>query len=448
MEKEVINNPLPKVLVVDVNAWREDAPSNTLMEVFRCWDPEKLALVYTSSASPATGICSRFFQISERQVLRSVFQPWTSVGREVFNQKEEGGRANQDEAVEGKLRSFSHRHFSTLMRLAREMVWKLGHWKSRALRDFIADFHPDVIFVPIFPYAYMGRIQKYILRHSRVPYVAYLADDNYSYDACRFLGEYLHRFWVRNYVGPLARNCNEMFVIVDKEKEDTDARFGTDSVILTKGIDFENRIFTPTALNNPIRFVYTGSLLIGRERSLALVAEAINRLNRERGKVVAELKIYSQNQPSSSMEKKLNESQSRLCGTVSHQEIETILKYADVVIFVESLFGKSARIAKLSFSTKITDYLSSGKCILAIGSEDIAPIAYFRKYQSALIATNPEEVYGRVKEIVDNPGLIEELGRRAFDCARSHHERNRMNRRFMTTIIRAAKRRDIINTDL
>ncbi len=448
MEKEVVQSSLPRVLVVDVNAWREDAPSNTLMEIFRCWDSDKLALIYTCSATPATNVCSRCFQISESQVLRSVFQPWTSVGREVFNQSEEGAGPNQDEAVEGKLRSFSHRYFSTLMRLAREVVWKWGHWKSRALRDFIADFHPDVIFVPIFPYAYMGRIQQYILRYSHLPYVAYLADDNYSYAACRSLWDYLHRFWIRKYVGPLARNCNEMFVIVDKEKEDTDAQFGTDSVILTKGIDFENRIFTPTALNNPIRFVYTGSLLISRDKSLALVAEAINRLNRDRGEVVAELKIYSQNRPSSLMEKKLKESQSYVCGSVSHQEIEAVLARADVVVFVEALSGKSARIARLSFSTKITDYLSSGKCILAIGREDIAPIAYFRKYQSALIATNPEEVYERVKEIVDNPGLIEELGRRAFDCARSHHERNRMNRRLMTTIIRAAKRRDIINTDL
>ena len=141
------------------------------------------------------------------------------------------------------------------------------------------------------------------------------------------------------------------------------------------------------------------------------------------------------------MEKRLNESQSHLCGTVSHQEIEAILMSADVVIFVESLFGKSARIAKLSFSTKITDYLSSGKCILAIGSEEIAPIAYFNKYQSALVATRPDDVYERVKEIIDKPELIETYGKRAFDCARSNHERNMMSHRLVSTIIRAADKR-------
>ena len=40
-------NKLPKVLVVDVNGWRDDAGSNTLRDIFSCWDPERLALVYT-----------------------------------------------------------------------------------------------------------------------------------------------------------------------------------------------------------------------------------------------------------------------------------------------------------------------------------------------------------------------------------------------------------------
>ena len=63
-----------------------------------------------------------------------------------------------------------------------------------------------------------------------------------------------------------------------------------------------------------------------------------------------------------------------------YQEIQRILQYADVVVFAEALEGKEANIAKLSFSTKITDYISNGKCVLAIGKRYIAPIDYFLKY--------------------------------------------------------------------
>ena len=40
-------NKLPKVLVIGINAWREDGTAHTLMDIFRCWDSERIALVYT-----------------------------------------------------------------------------------------------------------------------------------------------------------------------------------------------------------------------------------------------------------------------------------------------------------------------------------------------------------------------------------------------------------------
>lgn len=39
------NRNLPKVLIVDVNAWREDAAAHTLLDIFRCWDSDKLGLI-------------------------------------------------------------------------------------------------------------------------------------------------------------------------------------------------------------------------------------------------------------------------------------------------------------------------------------------------------------------------------------------------------------------
>ena len=72
---------------------------------------------------------------------------------------------------------------SSLLSLLRELVWKSGHWKTAALKDFVNEFNPDIIFIPIYPTVYMGWIQKYIIKLARKPTVCYLADDNYSYDS-------------------------------------------------------------------------------------------------------------------------------------------------------------------------------------------------------------------------------------------------------------------------
>ena len=423
---------MPKVLVIDVNAWRNDAGSNTLREIFSCWDSERLAVVYTSSQLPDSEICKNYFQISESQVLKSVFRPMMRVGQVVENTPIDD---SDDAVVERTRYQRAHKKHSKWMRLAREVVWKLGHWKTAALKKFILDFDPDVIFVPIFPSAYMGRIQEYIIKLSGKPTVGYLADDNYSYDACKDLVDYVHRFWTRQYVGPLARGCREMFVIVDKEKEDTDRRFGTNSVILTKSIDFTGRTFKHKSHDLPLKIVYTGSLLLGRDKTLALVADAINQLNRDG--VMAELFIYSQNQPESKMMQRLDCVSSHYCGTVPYQQIQAILENADVVVFAEALDGKDANIAKLSFSTKITDYLSNGKCILAIGKEDIAPIDYFKKYDSALVATTKEDIIRHIKTIVSDPTIIDLYGKKAYDCAVKNHNKEIVQRRFIDTICKA-----------
>lgn len=425
---------LPKVLVVDVNAWRDDAGSNTLRDIFKCWDPDRLALIYTSSQLPSTDVCHNYFQISENQVLKSVFHPTMRVGQVVENALVND---SEDAQEERERYTKAHKNHSKWMRLAREIVWKIGHWQTQALRQFVQDFNPDVIFVPIFPNAYMGRIQEYVIKLTGKPTVCYLADDNYSYDACQDWIDYVHRFWTRQYVGPLARNSKQMFVIVDKEKEDADERFGTDSVILTKGIDFNNRPFVERPQNKPLRFVYTGGLIIGRDKTLALVADAINKVNREAGETLAEFFIYSQHQPSENINAHIGVGAAHYCGSVPHQEIKEIQERADVVVFVEGLEGKEANTAKLSFSTKITDYLASGKCVLAIGKADIAPMDYFQRHDAAIVAHSKEEVINQVERIIKSPDLINEYGKKAFNCAVENHDKSMMNQRFVEVLKRA-----------
>lgn len=433
--------PLPKVLVIGVNAWREDGDSHTLMEIFRCWDSGRVALVYARSDMPDTEVCKHCFQISESQMIRSVPKPWMRVGRVVGNTPAANG-ADIDIDIDKEHARYTkaHKTRSPWMPLMREIVWKLGRWKTPALKKFVQDFDPDIIFVPIYPNAYMGRIQRYITGLTGKPAVCYLADDNYSYDSCHTVLQYIQRFWTRHHVRPIARGCKDMFVIVEKEKEDTDARFGTDSKILTRGIDFAGRSYQHRKPNHPLKFVYTGKMIIGRDKTLALVADAINDVNRQYGETKAEMFVYSQTEPYDGIRRHIDNGAAHFCGQVSREEVLRVQQEADVVIFAEALDGKEANVAKLSFSTKITDYLSNGKCVLAIGRDYIAPIDYFRRNDSAIIAHDKEEITRQIRRIAENPRLVDEYGEKAFNCAVRNHERKMMDKRFIETMTKAAER--------
>lgn len=422
---------LPSVLVVAIEPWREDGTAHTLKDIFSCWDASRVSLIYTRSGLPFTDAASRFFQISENEVLKNLVKPWKSVGQEVSN----SARINEELTKDEDARyAKAHKHHSMVLTMCREFVWMLGHWRSKMLNQFVQDVDPDLLFIPIFPTVYMGWIQRYVIRKTKKPFVCYLADDNYSYDSCKGVLSYLHRFWLRKNVHWLSTHCRQMFVIVEKEKEDTDKLFGTNSVILTKAIDFSNRPYKPHPLNNPIRFVYTGSLIIGRDKTMAMIADAINRVNEEAGEVKACFDIYSGDEPVAEVMEHLNNGACKHRGFLQRSEVNRVQSEADVVVFAEALEGKASNIARLSFSTKITDYLANGKCILAVGKKDIAPIDYFERNDSAVIAYNEEDIYKQVSRIVKNPELVSEYGKKAYDCAVRNHEKQTVNHRFIETM--------------
>ena len=423
---------LPKTLVIGTNAWREDGTAHTLMNIFSSWEPERLALIYATSNLPHTDVCSRFFQVNETQVLNGLLKPWKKIGKEVY------GTEIVDESLtreESARYSFAHKRQSRIFAIFREIVWLFGHWRSNALHSFVKDFSPDLLFIPIYPTVYMSWIQRYVIKITHKPFVCYLADDNYSYDSCKGIWSYIHRFWLRKNVKWLATHCKQMYVIVGKEKDETDKLFGTESIVLTKSIDFSQKPYHYKPLNNPIKFVYTGSLIIGRDKTIAMISDAINEINKNG--VKAELYIYSKDEPVKEIMSRINAGASYYKGFIQRSEVDRIQREADVVVFAEALEGKSANIARLSFSTKITDYLSNGKCMFAVGRDYIAPIDYFVRNDSAIVATDSKQIKDKIKFIVEETDNIAIYSRKAYDCAVRNHEKKMIDSKFISSMLKA-----------
>ncbi len=411
-------NEYPKVLVLGVDAWRYDSPSNTLSNIFSSWDADKVALVYTRSNYPNCPVSNSYFQISENKVLKSVFKPWMQTGCMVENTVKPVSKVLEQEQ---KRYAKAHKKHSFIMTLGREAVWFLGHWKKKDFKKFISDYSPDVLFLPIYNTWYMCRLERFLIRFTKKPYVIYYADDDYSYEACEGVLSYFHRFILRKYVKKLIENSDEAFVIADKVKEEIDTLFHKNCRILTKGIDFSTVECQKFTIHRPIRFVYTGNLLIGRDTTLISIADALNRL--DPSGECATLDIYSQTELSDQTIAKLNHGNCHFHGHVPREKVDQIQREADVLIFAEALNGKYAHAARMSFSTKLTDYMASCKCIFAVGTSEIAPIHYLRKHDAAIISTSDEEITANIQRILTEPKQIEYYGMKAFECAKAHHDK-------------------------
>lgn len=428
---------LPKILAISLNAWRTDSNSHTQTDLFRFWDSDRVAQIYTKSVLPDTPVCHEFFQIAENSVIKSVFNRHP-VGCKVVNGGKITSESRKAIEQERKIYAAGHKKRSMFLIIVRELIWLFGNWKTKALDHFIEKTAPDVYFVPIYPVVYMGMIQCHILKKYPRPYVCYLADDNYSYLNCHTPLSYLHRWWLRKYVKKLAVNCSEMFTITQMEAEDTDKLFGTHSTVLTKGIDYTDLTFQEIKSTVPLRMVYTGSLVIGRDFSLAAIARALANINKDGVKIT--LDIYSPTELPAEIMKLLNSNGSCNHGNIPREQIATIQKSADIVVFAESLEKRYRYAAKLSFSTKLTDYFKSGKCIFAIGDATIAPIKYLMENDAAIIATDYQDVEKILRKLLNDPQLLNYYGKNAFECGRKNHNIDLIRSRFISTLISAYKK--------
>ena len=424
----------PKVLVISTNAWRDNTGINTLIEMFKCWDVNRIAQIYTKSTLPHTSVCNEFFSISESAVMKSVLNRKISTGHKVHNELVEEQTKDAQALSEEKLYASAKGKLREFMAVCREIVWKIGKWKTTELNQFIDEVDADVLFVPIYPTIYMGRIQKYIIDRTNKPVVSYISDDNYSFQSTgKDPISLIQRLILRKYVKYIVGHSSKLMVIAPKQKEEYDRIFGVDSVVMTKGIDFEP--FEPYVVSCPIKMVYTGKLIIGRWKSLAAIAEALGDINRDG--IKAELDIYTTDSLTEEQLKALNRNGCCVKGALTLSQVKEVQKKADILVFVESLEERFKYTARLSFSTKITDYLKSGKCIFAIGDKNIAPIDYFNRYDSAVTASYYEEISIKLTELLNRPKMIEEYAQKAYSCSEAHHERSRMDSLLIETIINA-----------
>lgn len=62
---------------------------------------------------------------------------------------------------------------------SRAIIWKIGRWKSKEFIDFIDDFNPDLLFIPVYYSHYIHDINFFIKDRLKIPAVGYVSDDVY-----------------------------------------------------------------------------------------------------------------------------------------------------------------------------------------------------------------------------------------------------------------------------
>ena len=317
-------------------------------------------------------------------------------------------------------------------------VTQLNGWRSKELRSFIQDENPDVVWLTGSPLILMNRLSRYVVKQSRKPYCIYEMDDVYSYRNCGSNPfKYIYRFFLRRRVRKLIRGASQVFVISPKMKREFDSLFGINSIVLTKGIDYTDRSFIEVTPNAPVNMVYAGNLIYGRLSTLEKLAPALDEINKRHRRIV--LTVFTGTLVPDAVRERMTENGSVIFhDPVPYSQVSEVIRQSDVVLFAESFEENNKNIARLSFSTKLTDYLAEGKCILAIGPGDIAPMEYLKDNDAAITITNDLQIKEGLEYLL-SPGIIEAYARKAYDSGRRNHDKNVLDEMIFSKLIEVSK---------
>ncbi len=410
-----------KILVLSNTPWSNDNSfGNSFSNIFEGIPDVSFANIYCRHGMPNNQFNMKCFQITEKKLIRNLLNRQIPAGEAV---EKASSPSMVNEAVTG-FRYGQKKRWQILFWF-RDLIWRFGRWNSPKLRTFLDENKPDLIFQPIYYSSYLNRIALFIKKYTNAPMVGYISDDCYTLRQFRFSPLYwIDRLLKRRYVKRVIDKCKILYVISEIQKKEYENIFKIPCKVLTKMVFF-NSVAPQWSFNTEnLQLLFAGNIGTERWKSLEALGKAIERLNKEGYK--CHLDIYTPTPLSGKIKRVLIRSNVSVYPPMSYSKIQLLQQAADIQVHVEGLSLSSRLEVRQSFSTKLVDLFALGKPIFAIGPSDVASISHLLKNDAAIVASDENMIYEKLKNVFIHPKLLQEYGHKAYECGQRNHNRKVM----------------------
>ncbi len=419
----------PRVLIVSHNVLSKTSNMGlALMNYFSEWPSEKLAQLYVHTEVPTCDVCKRYFRITDFDLLDLKKLPGT-----IFNEHDirfELKNERVDEGMQAKVYQYG-RQRKPYMYIARNMLWKLGRWKTKELVKWIDEFNPELIFYAAGDYTFSYEIAEYVAKRKRIPIVTCICDDFYFLEQKSFSPLYhLNRIKYTSYLKKFFKKNKYAITICPELSEAYEKEFGiiAETVMTTTMVE-------PSFMAEREEFSisYIGNLGCNRHLPLVEIGKTLQKISQ--GTVY--LQVYSTETREEILNYMVEENGIRFCGALDSQGVKQAIENSSVLVHVESFDAFHRQRVKYSVSTKIADSLMSGRCLFAYGPEEVASMQHLIRNKCACVVTEQCMLENALQELMNNSDSRKEYTQIAKTVAAKWHNRvenAEKIRRFIVTV--------------
>jgi len=298
----------------------------------------------------------------------------------------------------------------------------------RTAARWIRDFRPNVI------YSCLGnaRLIKLALAASRVagdvPIVPHFMDDWPAtlYADGRLLG--IPKSALKHLLRKLFCHAHLGFCIGEVMAEEYKVRYGLDFYGFMNCVDHaEFEISSPSgdSRQGTLVWAYIGGLHLNRWKPLTLLAQCISPQE-------AILRIFAPAQDICDYGAHFSSLPNVELGTLPPGDVMRAMKESDVLIHVESFDQAESVYTRFSVSTKLAQYLSSGKAVLGFGPAGLASLKLIEDARAGITVTREDrdELAKAVSRIAGDSGFRRDCARHSVLYANEHFKKSVVCKRF------------------
>lgn len=387
-----------KCLVISVNCISDTACNGkTVRNILSTFDEQNVAVFYTYNELPDFQNKYHLYRITDRDRLKFKLC-WKGTCGELITSSAKSASIPQNK----------RRLFENFKRLCRDIMWGGSRWCRGGLNKFVEDFNPDfVLFLGLNnPYLYRYCINLQIKKN--IPVLIYLTDDYISAKYCISPSYWIRLVNLRHCFRRLTNNKKTRLITINEVMQKYyREKFNVDSVILTNYIEAAYQEYHLSPDSREKRIVYVGNLLHNRWKSIIELAQLLS----ENSEYVIE--VY----PGTSINDDIDRAFSAhgniiVGGNLDSEGVKKVHSEADYLLHVESFEYRDCCLAKLSLSTKITEYAAACKPIIAFCPENVASYQVLKDNSLAICLNNGSDK--SFFELLKNEEVLQRNVRNAF----------------------------------
>lgn len=429
-----------RILTISLNAWNDMMPTgNTFSNLFSGIPSENISNIYCRNERIANDVCRHYFCVTEADIFRNLFTK-ERCGRQVEPARQNGvstAASTAPSRIKNQCKRLFQKFRPTVLLFIRELIWDTCVWKNKKLCGFVKQFNPDIIYMHAHYNLYMHRVLSYCEKLANAKVAVFFGDDMYSYKS-RYPFQLVYQAMLRKRLRKTVAHASVLFGATKQLCDEYEEIFDRHFVALYKSCSLPEA-FHKTGYNTPLRFIYAGNMLYGRDQVLLSLRNAIADSNAANS-LKCQLEIFSATIIDQKTAERLNDGQhSFLIGVRPYAEVCEVMSKADVVLHVESWEKKQMKKTRLSFSTKIIDCMQSGSALFAIGPDGIASIRYILDSRCAFCATSENEIPNTIQEIVRTPDLVLDYAKRMRKYAQVYHDVSKVQDGFYNALLLCCK---------